>query len=754
LDIERRLAAVLIADAVGYSRLSETDEEGTRARFEGDLHQIFEPKIAEFHGRLVKTMGDGLLVEFQSVVHALRCAVDVQRAVGERNIDVPADQRLEFRIAVNLGDVIVEGDDIHGNGVNIADRLQAMAKPGGIIVSGPTYDQVSSKVDLQFDYRGEHRIKNISTPMRVYEMRTVASLARPTAATRRSAVWLRWWRWAAIAAVIVTVIAAGAAAWLHPWRLVMKASTDLASSAAGSKPSLVVLPFEDLSDKKEQAFFVDGLTEDLITDLSNLSGIFVISRNTAFTFKNQTTRPTQIAKDLGVTYVVNGSVQRDAGRVRITAELIDALNDRQMWAQRYDREMVDVFAVADEVKKEIVQSLAVKLAPGEQRLIASAPTKSVAAYDYYLRGRRTMNSTDNDALGLAYWAFEKAIALDPDFAEAYASLALTNVIDLTKETGSISSLNTRGSPQSMQAQAATLAQKAASLKPSLSIPDIVSARLSLWDGRYDEAIEHARRAVEHEPGNVDAYLTQALVLTAAGLHREARAAIDEVFRRDPKPSPLAYAVLGVIQFALRDNTAAIANLERFTREEQGRSMFPGFLFAAYGEAGSRDKAQTLSLGVHMTIINWDVSLVRFQAFYRRAEDTAYLLDGLRKAGAPEFPVGFDANTDAAEQLVGPALTSLLFGSSFHPLCTYRGGKTTVRFGRDGTINWALRDDINDSGKFRIDGDKLYLTLPVLTRNRETPFSVYRNTNASKLTSGRGYDFILVGPFLCFFSPQY
>jgi adenylate cyclase len=416
---------------------------------------------------------------------------------------------------------------------------------------------------------------------------------------------------------------------------------------------------------------------------------------------------------------------------------------------------VDVFAVEDEVKKQIVQSLAVNIAPGEQGLVASAPTKSVEAYDYYLRGRRTMDSMDILGLSLAYWAFEKAIALDPEFAEAYASLALTNVIDLTRETGSLSSLNTHGSPQSMRAQAIALAQKAASLKPGLSIPDIVSALLSLWDGRYDEAIAHARRAVEHEPGNVDAYVTQALVLTAAGLHREAKAAIDEAFRRDPKPSPLAYAVLGIIQFALRDNSNAISNLERFTTQSEkgGRSIYPAFLFAAYGEAGMKDKARSLSLSVGMTIIDWSVSLVRLQGFYRRAEDAAYLLDGLRKAGAPEFPLGFDPNMDAAGQLVGPALTSLLFGSSFHSQCTYEGGQTTVRFAQNGTINWALRDDINDSGKFRIDGSKLYLTLPVLTRDRETPFAVYRNTTSSKLTSGRGYDFVLVGPFLCFFSPE-
>jgi tetratricopeptide (TPR) repeat protein len=415
---------------------------------------------------------------------------------------------------------------------------------------------------------------------------------------------------------------------------------------------------------------------------------------------------------------------------------------------------VDVFAVEDDVKKEIVQSLAVKLAPAKQELVASAPAKSIEAYDYYLRGRRAMNSILGVNIGVAYWAFEKAIALDPDFAEAYASLALTNVIDLTRETGSSAALLVPASPQSLRTQATTLAQKAASLKPSLSIPDIVAARLNLWDGQYDEAIQHAHRAVEREPGNVDAYVAQALVLTAAGLHHEAKAAIDEVFRRDPKPSPPAYGVLGIIQFALRDNPGAIESLERYNSEmKKGRDMYPAFLFAAYGEAGKKEKAQTVSLGWGFSIMNWDVSLVRFQGFYRRAEDTAYVLDGLRKAGASEFSLGFDPKTDAGMQLVGPALGSSLLEGSFHPRCTFENFYLTVRFAGDGTTNWKLRDDISDSGRFRIDGDKLYLTLPVLTRNRETPFSVYRNTNTSKFEFGRGYDFILVGPFLCFFSPQ-
>ena len=298
-------------------------------------------------------------------------------------------------------------------------------------------------------------------------------------------------------------------------------------------------------------------------------------------------RPPQLAEMFGVAYVVNGSMRRAADRVRITAELIEAVNDRQVWAESYDRDLIDIFAVQDEVKKRIVQALAVELRPGEQRLVSTTPTKSVEAYEFYLRGRRAMNSDSFRSMNQAFWAFEKAIALDPDFAEAYASLAMTNALDLT---GALGFGDWVRPPQRTRTQATALAQKAASLKPSLAIPDIVFARLSLWDGRYDEAIEHARRAVEHEPGNVDAYTTQAAVLTANGLHREAKAAIDEAFRRDPKPSPPAYAVLGMIQSALRDYPGAIATFETYRKQSTAASVWlaPAFLFAAYGQAGRKD----------------------------------------------------------------------------------------------------------------------------------------------------------------------
>jgi len=298
-----------------------------------------------------------------------------------------------------------------------------------------------------------------------------------------------------------------------------------------------------------------------------------------------------------------------------------------------------------------------------------------------------------------------------------------------------------------------LAEKAASLKAGLAIPQIVFARLDLYDGRYDEAIEHARRAVEEEPGNVDAYFTQALVLTAAGRHDEARAAINEVFRRDPKPAATAYALLGAIQFSLRDYVNAITNLETYSKAipEGGTWLYPGFLFAAYGEVGRRDKASAGIEPGRWSIMDWDLASTRFQVFYRHPEDTEHLLEGLRKAGAPERPYGIDWNTADKVLLSDAALRTLFFGHSFNASCS--GINTAWRVSADGSVNWTAREIIQDSGHGRIDAGKLCLRLSFLTHNKEACSTVYRNTGVTSFDWGRGYDFVLIGPSVCFFSQQ-
>ena len=749
--VGRRLAAVVSADVVAYSRLVEQSEEDTVRRLKENWRNIVHPAVELHGGRLVKLMGDGALIEFPSVVEAVRFSLEAQQALETVGSSSSPDERIRYRIGIHLGDVIIDGEDIQGHGVNVSARLQGLAEPGGICISETVRTALGNSVLLAYEDLGPQEVKNIAEPVRAYRVQAGGPAARTTPAR------VHWQRASAIpilSGVLAVVIAVAGVAYFTFYQSPQQQSAE-STQRPGLKselPSIAVLPFLNLSDDKGQEFFVDGLTEDLITDLSNLSGLFVISRSSAFIYKNQNVRPAQVAKDFGIAYVVNGSVRRASDRVRITVELIDAVSEREIWADRYDRQLTDVFTVQDEVKKQIVQALEVKLKPNEQQLVSTTPTKSVEAYEFYLRGRQAMNSVSFRSMTLAYRAFEKAIALDPDFAEAYASLAMTNALDLTT---AMTLADWIRPPQRTRVQAATLAQKAVSLKPSLAIPEIVFARLSLWDGKYDEAIEHARRAVEHEPGNVDAYMTQALVLTVAGLHREAKAAIDEVFRRDPKPSAPAYGLLGMIQFALQDYPSAIAALETGRKQsvDGGLWAFPAFLFAAYGEAGRQEEARAVTLPDGNSIINWDLAWTKFWAFYRRPKDTEHLLDGLRKAGAPEVSYGFNPETDADEHLSGPALRSLLFGRSFDALCASMRQEAMIRFAGDGSLSWTPRDDISDTGRSRIDVDNICVTLPLLTRNRETCFAVYQNGSNPTLNLGRGYSYVLVGPDLCYFSPK-
>src|SRR6267143_6348898 len=379
--MERRLTAILAADVVGYSRLMGTNEAGTLAALKALQTDFIDGKIAEHHGRIVKQTGDGMLVEFPSVVNAVACATEVQRGMRDRNADVPGDRRIQFRIGVNLGDVIVEGEDIFGDGVNVAARLESIAKPGGIMISGSVRDNVGDRLDLTFEDMGEQNLKNIERPIRVYSV----ALNNPAARDIKDAV---------------------------PARLEQL-----------EKPSIAVLPFNNMSGDPEQEYFSDGITEDIITDLSKVSGLFVVARNTAFTYKGKTVEVPEVAKRLGVNFVLEGSVRKAGSRVRVTGQLINGKDGGHVWADRYDRDLTDIFAIQDEITHAIVEQLKVKLLPQEKKSIAQAPTANIEAYTYYLRGRDFVHRRSKRYFELARRMFAKAIELDPSYARAYAGIA-------------------------------------------------------------------------------------------------------------------------------------------------------------------------------------------------------------------------------------------------------------------------------------------------------------------------------------------
>ena len=385
--MERRLAAVLIADVAGYGRLSQVDEEGTRARFQADLQEILQPKIAEHHGRLIKTMGDAVLVEFHSVVDALRCAVDVQQKEAERNIGMPSGRRMDFRIGVNLGDIIVEGDDIHGDGVNIADRMQALAEPGGIAISGTAYDHVKMKLPLGFASLGQQKVKSIDDPVRVYRVlldpvsagRTIGAEGPPGRAFRPAIV---------VAAAVVLLLGIAAAVAWDPIQTAIKGEpTDPNTAALAATPSLVVLPFDNISDDKEQGFLADGITEDLTTELARIPGLFVVSRNAAFTYKGKAIQPSEVGQALGVRYILEGSIRRVGDDLRINAQLIDATSSGHLWAERYDGALSEVFHLQDQIVESIANALRLRLVSTQSGTQMVGGTSDAAAYEVYLRGK-------------------------------------------------------------------------------------------------------------------------------------------------------------------------------------------------------------------------------------------------------------------------------------------------------------------------------------------------------------------------------
>ena len=411
IHAERRLVAILAADIVGYSRLIEADEAGTLAAIKTVRSEVIDPLLTEYHGRVVKQMGDGLIVEFGSVVDAVACAVALQREIAAQQAEVTSQHRVLYRMGINLGDVVVEGDDLLGDGVNIAARLEQLCDTGGLFVSGTAYDQLQGKLGLPLEFVGEQHVKNISRPVRAYRVRFDGVRQNRQSRIGRSG------KWAVPCGHRASVRRSSDMAWpVEQGR--GTASASRVALALPDKPSIAVLPFDNLSSDPEQVYFADGMTEDLITDLSKLSGIFVVSRNSTFTYKGKPTKVQQVAEELGVRYVLEGSVRRQGDQVRINAQLIDAHGDHHLWADRYDGAMSDIFALQDKVVGEIVSALTVEITSTEKAEAAQVETGNPQAYDSLLQGLEHLRGDTEAETLKAIPLLERAIELDPDYSRA------------------------------------------------------------------------------------------------------------------------------------------------------------------------------------------------------------------------------------------------------------------------------------------------------------------------------------------------
>src|SRR6266478_1343576 len=477
--MERRLTAILAADVVGYSRLMGVNESGTLTALDTLRTDFVNPKIREHQGRIVKLTGDGMLVEFPSVVNAVACAAELQRGIRKRNAGAPQDQRIEFRIGVNVGDVIVQGEDIFGDGVNVAARLESIATPGGITISGPVRDHIGNRLDLAFEDMGEQTLKNIERPIRVYRVHLDTPAAAGTK-DKKSAL------------------------------------------PEGEKPAIAVLPFNNMSGDPEQEYFRRGFPEDIITDLSKVSGLLVIARNTAFTYKGKAVKVQQVAQELGVPFILEGSVRKAGARVRVTAQLISSESGAHVWADRYDRDLTDIFAIQDEITHAIVDQLKVKLLPQEKKSIQQIPTDNVEAYTFYLRGRDFFYRHSKRYYQLARRMFAKAVELDPLYARAYAGIADCDSIlfhHYHEDVGIDSILDTSAKALALDDR---LAEAHASRGLALSLTH-----------RYEQATEEFERAIALDPNLFEAHYFYARANFAQGKLERAAALFERAAEIKP-----------------------------------------------------------------------------------------------------------------------------------------------------------------------------------------------------------------------------
>ena len=656
--MKRRLAAIFVADLVGYSRLMAADEEGTLARLRAVRSELIDPTIAKHHGRIVKLMGDGALVEFASVVDAVRCAVDIQRGMAERELDRPEDQRIQFRIGVNLGDVMVEGDDIYGDGVNVAARLESLAEPGGIVISGTAFDH-AKKAEAGFRYIGQQQVKNIPEPVRAYQV-LLAPAAVGTVIGEKVRETSHWQRVAIAAAMVLIVAAAGVAGWLRPWE---RSSTQVASL---DEPSIAVLPFENLSGDPEQEYFSDGVTEDLITDLSKLGGLFVIARNSTFVYKDKPVDVREVAEELGVRYVLEGSVRRAGDQIRINAQLIDATTGGHVWANRYDGAFGDVFGLQDRVVERIVSALAGNLPSAPSADLSSEQAAVPAAYDAFLRGWANYRHGTPDDFAVAVTHMQRAVALDPDYSRAHAALAAVYaaVVDKNWSTGTSMWSHRLGmkTDEIMELEEQHLAQ---AIEDPVALAHQVAATRLSRQGRHEEALDQAERALALGPSDPNSHRAMASALIYAGRPAQAAEEIAQAMRLDPHfPQEYLYW-LGLAQFGMAHFEEAAASLERAAAGnlDDDRSLI--VLAAAYGHLGRLEEAEAamdrandirmarqreLGNGVRAGI---DALLVGAYSLkdlelwpFAHDADRERLHEGLARAGVPE--TGADENVSPLE----------------------------------------------------------------------------------------------------------
>jgi adenylate cyclase len=627
-DYKRKLTAILSADVAGYSRLMSDDETATVSTLKSHRN-LFSEKVQEFNGRVVDSPGDNILAEFRSIVDAVSCAVEIQHMLKEKNEDLSDNRKMVFRIGVNLGDVIQDEDRIYGDGVNIASRIEGLADPGGVAISGTAFDNIRNKLDCGYQFSGEHAVKNIANPVRVYKILTNPECAGKVMGEKRFLGWMS--RKVAISIILALAIVTGGLTtyyiYLYRSGRIEPASVEKMAFPLPDKPSIVVLPFVNLSEDSKQDYFIDGLTLDIIASLSKIRDLFVIARDSALVYKGKPTSVKQIAEDLGVRYVLEGSYRRVGERVRVTAQLIDALSGRQLWTDRYDRSMDDFFALQDEINMKVVTALQVKLTEGEKIGVLLRKTDNLAAYEKYLVGREHFLRFNPDDNIIARPFLKEAIALDPNFASPYVDLAWTYVMEIH--------YGVSASPKESLEQAEQLAQKAISLDETYPFAYGLLGDVLRIKGRYEEAIALLEKAVGLSPNYSLSQAQLGRTMMYAGRFEEALAWLEKAIRLDPIPLNWYVTVVGICYLHLGRLEDSVKEFKKVLNRNPDDLTAAIRLVAAYSLLERKDEANAAAAEVLRLNPKFSIAKIAKSWSYKNDSDKDLELNALRKAGLPE-----------------------------------------------------------------------------------------------------------------------
>ncbi len=720
---KRKLAAILSADVEGYSRLMDDDEEAT-VRTLTTYRTAIANHIQQFSGRVVDSPGDNILAEFTSVVDAVSCAVEIQQRLAERNADLPDDRKMQFRIGVNLGDVIHEEERIYGDGVNIAARIESLSDAGGICISHSAYDQIKNKLKFGYEYLGEHKVKNIREPVKAYRVLMAPEFAGKLLGFEKKTLKARWMKIAALFVFIVTGLIIYQVYQNKQVRPIREAPTE--------KPSIAVLPFDNMSNDPDQEYFSDGISEDIITDLSKISRLIVIARNSSFAYKGKSVDIKQIGQDLKVRYLLEGSVRKVGDQVRINAQLVDAANGQHLWADRYDGDMSDIFALQDKITRKIISALALKLTSSEHEAVTDKGTDNLQAYDEFLKGWQGYRLLTKAGFAEAKIRLEKAVELDPEFARAYAAQAV-----LYWKATQLAAPELR--------QGLGLANReafvAAKTKPQLFLKKAMKKPTALAHGlmsqfyllryQHDEALAEIERAVAMDPNDPELYAWMSEIYWLMGKSSEAIESAKMGLRLDPNNPAVYLRQWGKAHLPdgdLQESLQVLERTKKLTPELSGSVALSQAII--YGIQDRKEEARTayeIFLKSRMSPVrNLNDILLYFPFTDPKKLDR--IAEALIKAGAPGNPDDY-YRIFKENRINGQEVKSLLFGRKITGISMTSGKQLWWEWTKNG--DFTIKGAFQDKGQSWVEGDVLFIQFKKIIGGLPYGTTIYRNPHGSR-----------------------